>query len=124
MTTEYKVIEDNYETGYDVEPEYDDSGEPEPYTGGYIAGTGTIVTEVTGDLAQRVHQRTGLHGPVTITERHWDSGYCVTCSYEEIEFTVQVNETTVYTTPESTGPTATEQLQGFAHFNEWLNNES
>lgn len=124
--TTYKELSNDYSEGYDVEPDYDDeTGEPEPWTGGHIAGTGQIVTEVTGALADRITARTGKFGTVTIIEDHWDMGYCVTCSSEEVNFIVQVDGEQVYKTDDYAWdlPESAEGLSAYAKFDAWLRGE-
>lgn len=123
--TDYLEISNNYYPGY-FEEGYDD----DPYSSGTIAGTGDITTLVDGDLAERVLARTGEIGDVTITEHHWDMGYCVTCSSEVIDFLVSVDGEEVYRTPSWDGPytngdspVGPEWLNTYAEFNAWLNGE-
>lgn len=115
--TELSLVDSDYTEGY-YEEGYDD----DPWSSGYLAGYGDITTLVEGDLADRVRKRSGLVGDVLIVEHHWDSGYCVTCSYEEIDFLVKVGETQVYTA-DKYDVDSPMSLVGFAGFNEWLNEE-
>jgi len=112
-------IKNDYVSGY-YEEGYDD----DPYSSGTIAGYGDIVNRVEGNLRARVLARVGkADGVVTITEHHFDIGYCVTCSYEEVSFQVAVDDQIVWNTGDygSYGLDTTEQLTGFAAFNDWLN---
>lgn len=124
--TQYTQVSNDYQEGYHVEG-YDD----DPWSGGWSAGYGDIVTLVEGDLANRVLARVGKsEGRVEIVEHHWDSGYCITCSYEETDFLVRVDGEEVYRTRdymldtivkgEYIEPQAT-SLTSFGVFNEWLN---
>lgn len=96
MSDEIKRIANSYQEGVYIE------GDPEdPYSSGWIAGTGDIVSEATGSLREMALARAGREdGTVTIVEKHWDSGYCVTCSFEEVTFEIQINGETVWGTPE------------------------
>jgi hypothetical protein len=117
------TISDDYSPGYYVEG-YDD----DPWSSGTIAGRGKLVSEVAGDLADRVRARVGSEdGVVTLIEDHYDIGYCVTCSSEEVDFEVQVDGDLVFRTQYATsgseiyGAEAVEFLNGYAQFNNWLN---
>lgn len=121
--SEITEVESDYEPGSKVSPDYDDDGSPIPWTGGYYAGTGTISYEVSGSLRDRVIEKTGAssNDRVFIDEVHWDSGYCPTCSYENLDFKIRVNEEIVYDSREH-GYFGEESV--FAVLNAWLNGET
>jgi len=118
--TSYVEVSNDYQPGY-----YDEGYDDDPWSSGTIAGYGDIKTEVIGELADRVRARAHAEGgTVYIVEHHWDSGYCVTCSSEEIDFRVFIDDTLVYSSQfygygsDEQGP---EALNNIAEFNAWLN---
>lgn len=117
--TNYEDISNSYHPGYYVEGDPDD-----PWGSGTIAGTGDIVTRVTGDLAGRILTRVAsASGEVTITEKHWDIGYCVTCSDEQIDFEVAVDGDVVYSTKYYSGGgriLGPQEVNNIGMFQNWL----
>jgi hypothetical protein len=117
-TTTSRVVDDTYSPGW-----YEEGDPEDPYSSGMIAGTGRITSIVEGDLADRVRARSDKSGEVAIIEDHWDIGYCVTCSHEEVDFEVQVAGEKVFRTEfadsggEIRGALA---ITGYAQFNAWL----
>ena len=95
-----RVVKNDLSPGYEVESEYDDDGEYIPWSGGFIVGTGDIVTELTGEFRRKALLRVGLEdGPdvsITVTENHEDGGYCPTCSFDMETFFIHVNGEEVY----------------------------
>ena len=69
---------------------------------GYYETYGDLVTEATGKLREMVLDKVQFEGDregvsVTITEHHWNSGYCETCSSPETDFIIKVAGDEVYT---------------------------
>ena len=95
-----RVVKNDLSGGYEIAGEYDDDGEYIPWSGGFIVGTGDIVTELTGEFRRKALARVGLEdGPdvsITVTENHEDGGYCPTCSFDMETFFIHVNGEEVY----------------------------
>lgn len=87
-----EVRDERYETGgYEIEDGY--YSYPETY--------GDLITEATGKLREMVLDKVQFEGDregvsVTITEHHWNSGYCETCSSPETDFIIAVAGNEVY----------------------------
>ena len=119
---EIVLVEDNTEffPGYDGNPGpgeswYDDPGYPD-MTLGYKH------SEITGNLKEMVLKRVGIdtsfgtdHHTVEIVERHENGGYCGTCAFEYLVFTIWVNGEQVYNESFSDNP--------FGVLQEWLTEE-
>lgn len=121
MTTEYTHVSSDYSPGW-----YEEGYPDDPYSSGTIAGVGDITTLITGELADRVRRRAGKSGNVYIVEHHWDIGYCVTCSDEQIDFKVLVGAegeevfTTLYY-DSGDGVRGPQEVNNISQFNDWLN---
>jgi len=98
IATEIVEVSNDYYSGYDVPYEVDEeTGQEIPYTGGWIAGSGDITSEITGKTRELVLEKLGLKdGTVQVIESHRDGGYCVTCSFEYLVFELRVDGKTVY----------------------------
>lgn len=97
--SELVEIEDNIEfhPGWAPDPEDEwDYGYPD-------MSLGTKRSEITGNLKEMVLKRVGidtsfgtLDHKVEIVERHENGGYCVTCAFEYLTFTIYVDDEEVY----------------------------
>lgn len=84
-----------------------------------------IATPASADLSARVLARLGISkGDVTLVEHYWDSGYCETCSYTEVQFQVWVDNDVVFEVDKydyTADVGSVEDLTVFGKFNDWLN---
>ena len=99
--------DDGFEDDYGYEPGYPD------------LNLGTKRSEITGNLKEMVLKRVGIdtsfgtdHHTVEIVERHENGGYCGTCAFEYLVFTIWVNGEQVYNESFSDNP--------FGVLQEWL----
>ena len=83
---------------------------------------GKIVTELTGEFRRKALEKVGVADgddvSITITEDYWNSGYCETCSYEELDFQIHVNGEEVHNTRANY---VAERSSVFSALNYWLN---
>lgn len=102
-------------TRSDIETFYDEYGSER---------SGKIVTELTGEFRRKALAKAGVEDggdvSITITEDYWNSGYCETCSYPELDFQIHVNGEEIYNTRANY---RAEKSSVFSALNWWLNNE-
>ena len=111
-------IEDNIEFHPGLVPDPEDE-----WDYGYPGmSLGTKRSEITGNLKEMVLKRVGIdtsfgtdHHTVEIVERHENGGYCGTCAFEYLVFTIWVNGEQVYNESFSDNP--------FGVLQEWLTEE-